>query len=76
MAFFRRKDIFHRNLNCNEMEERKKHKLFERAKEFIRGKDHVTQKELMEHFNIGYNSVGKLMDELEKFIGTVNRMVL
>lgn len=42
-----------------------KHELFEQATQFVISRGYCDGKELMEHFKIGYNSSGRLIDELE-----------
>lgn len=47
------------------MEKEKLHELFYEAKGFIKSRKTISCSELQIHFKIGYNSVGRLMDQLE-----------
>ncbi len=46
--------------------EKQQHELFNEAKEFLKSKDTCSCSELQIHFKLGYNSAGRLMDELEE----------
>ncbi len=59
-----------------------KHSYYEKAVQYLKGKERFKTALLQEHLNIGYNSVGMLIDELEKdgiigeFDGAKGRSVL
>lgn len=61
---------------------REKHQYYDKALKYLIGKERFNTAQLKEHLNIGYNSCGRLIDELEEdgiigeFEGASGRKVL
>ncbi len=59
-----------------------KHQYYDKAVEYLKGKERFSTSLLQAHLNIGYNNVGRLIDELEtdkvigEFDGAKGRTVL